>query len=70
MTDDIMKKKVQFFYDKQVAVHIKKKNGHFNRGLILEFALDLIILDDERSGAMPIYFEEIEEIEQRREKEE
>ena len=70
MTDDIMKKKVQFFYDKQVAVHIKKKNGYIHNGSIVEFALDLIILDDERSGAMPIYFEEIEEIEQRREKEE
>jgi hypothetical protein len=69
MTNEIMKKKVQFFYEKHVAVHIKKKNGYIHNGLIVEFAGDLIILDDERSGAMPIYFEEIEEIEQRRERE-
>lgn len=68
MTNELMKKKVEFFYKRQVAVHIKKKNGYIHNGNILEFAGDLIILDDERSEAMPIYFEEIEEIEQRREK--
>jgi len=66
MTNELMKKKVEYFYNKKVAVHIKKKNGYLNNGFILEFALDLIILDDERSGAMPIYFEEILEIEERR----
>lgn len=67
--EEVMKKKVEYFYKNKILVHIKKKNGFLNNGLILEFAGDLIILDDIKSGAMPIYFIEILEIEPKRERE-
>lgn len=67
---ELMKKKIEFFYTKGLAVHVKKKNGFIYNGNILEFALDLIILEDDKVGAMPIYFEEIFEVEKRREQNE
>jgi len=64
-TNELTKNKVRYFYDKKICVHITKKNGFFHNGMILEFAGDLIILDDEVNGATPIYFIEILEIEKR-----
>ncbi len=61
----ILKKKVQYFYDNQIPVHIVKKNKWFHNGMILELEGDLLILDDEKKGAMPIYLIEIEEIEKK-----
>lgn len=63
--NEITKKKVEYFYNNKIPVHIIKKNGFFNNGIILQFQSDLIILDDEKNGAMPIYFLEILEIEKR-----
>lgn len=61
----ILKKKVEYFYFKKIAVHIVKKNKWFHNGIILEFQGDLLILNDEKKGAMPIYLIEIEEIEKK-----
>ncbi len=64
----IILKKSQLFFQDRISVHIKKHNGYFHNGFILEIEGDLLILNDERSGAMPIYFMEILEIEKREEK--
>ncbi len=61
--NELMKQKVKYFFDDKIKVHIKKKNGYIHNGLILEIQGDLIILDDKKNGAMPIYFLEIFEIE-------
>lgn len=66
--DKIIKEKVEFFKDNKIAVHIVKKDGRFHNGLILEHSGDLIILDDEVLGSMPIYFLEVKYIEKRKEK--
>lgn len=65
--EERMKERVKYFYKNKTPVHITKKNGFFFNGLILEFSLDLIIIDDLKVGAMPIYFEEILEITKQRE---
>ena len=67
MEEEVVKKKVNYFYEKKIPVHIEKNNGFVNNGLILELAGDMIILDDLKNGAMPIYFIEIKEIEPKRE---
>jgi hypothetical protein len=70
MTDyTILKQKLSYFKDNKISVHIIKHNGRFHNGLILELAGDMIILDEEVAGAMPIYFEEIKDVEKRRERE-
>lgn len=65
---EALKKKVSYYKDKNLVVHISKKNGMWNNGLILEFKGDMIILDDQKVGTMPIYLIEIKEIEKKREK--
>ncbi len=64
----ITRKKLEFFKQENTSIHISKNNGWFHNGKILEIRGDLIILDDEKSGATPIYFLEIKEVEKRREK--
>ena len=64
----ILQKKVRYFFQDRILVHVTKHNGYVHNGLILELEGDLFILDDERNGAMPIYFLEVLEIEKRREK--
>lgn len=61
-----LKKLISFFYKEKIKVYICKKNERFYRGLILEFAGDMIILDDRVLGAMPIYLEEIKVVEKER----
>lgn len=61
--NEILKKKIEYFYKDKIVVHISKKNGLFNNGIIIEFAGDMIILNDLKNGATPIYFLEIKEIE-------
>lgn len=71
MNDDekrILTKRMKYFFENKIKVHIKKNNGFFYNGLILELEGDLLIIDDEKNKAMPIYIEEIKDIEKRREK--
>ncbi len=66
--DFINKKKVEYFFQNRIIVHVTKNNNYFHNGLILEIEGDLFILEDEINGAMPIYFFEVKEIEKRKEK--
>ena len=61
----ILYEKVSYFKNHNIAVHILKYDERFNNGKILELSHDLIILDDEVLGAVPIYFLEIKFIEKR-----
>jgi hypothetical protein len=67
-SNELIRKRVQYFYENKVVVHVRKNDGFFYNGVILEYAGDLIILDDERIGAIPIYFMEIKYIEKRYDK--
>lgn len=60
--------KAKYYYDLDVAVHIKKFNGYFHNGKIIELSNDFLILEDEKDGLMPIFFIEIMEIEKREER--
>lgn len=61
--EDIIKQKVQYFFDKKLAVHIALKNSRFFNGKILEFSKDLLMIDDKFLGATPIYLPEIKFVE-------
>lgn len=73
----ILKKKISYFKDNNITVHIVlKQEVHYHdkivhkwhNGKIIEFEGDQIILDEEVRGAMPIFLEEIKDIEKRRDK--
>ena len=61
--NELNKGKAKYFFENKIPVHISKNNGFFNNGIILEFSGDLLIIDDIRNGATPIYFLEIKDIE-------
>ena len=65
--NEIMKKKAEFFKDKNLAVHIIKKNTYFYNGFITEIHSDFLMLIDAVDGEMPIFFAEIKEIRKREE---
>lgn len=72
-TYEELKHQISYYKDKQIAVHIEKNNGRYYNGIILEVEGDMLILNDEKLGAIPIYFIEINFLEKReapREKEE
>ena len=68
--EKILKLKIKYYFDNQLPVHISLKSTRFLNGKILEFAGDMIIINDNQLGAVPVYFEEIKYVEPFREKEE
>lgn len=68
--NETKRNKAQFFKDRNIAVHISKKNNWFHNGKILDIESDFLILIDEKEGEMPIFFDEIFEIEKREDKNE
>ena len=50
-------------------VHISLKNFKFHNGIIIEVNTDFLIIIDEKHGQIPIYFNEVYDIEPREEKE-
>jgi hypothetical protein len=69
-TNEDIKQQILFFKENNIKVHIEKNNTRFYNGLILEFQGDMLILDDEVLGAIPIFISEIKFIEKRKDKNE
>lgn len=57
------KKKVIYFYEQKIPVHIKLKSGKWLNGRIVLVEVELFMIEDFRRGEVPILFEEIEHIE-------
>jgi len=66
--EETIRKKILFYSQQNLAVHIKKKNNWFHNGFIKSVENDHCILIDEKEGEMPIFFLEIFEIEKREDK--
>jgi len=67
---ELIRKKALFYKNQEIVVHISKTNKWFHNGIIVEIQEDLLILNDEVEGDMPIFFEEIVDIEKRKEEKE
>ncbi len=67
-TNERTTRQISYFKERKLSVHIEKNNGRFYNGIILEFRGDMLILDDEKLGAIPIYLIEIKFLEKRLEK--
>lgn len=69
MTDDdddskIFSAKCKYFFDKEIAVHIKKKDSEWFNGTIEEWTVNYIILDEFKKGPTgPIFYSEMERCE-------
>ena len=71
MKDNEMKEKemkLQFYFEKQITIHIENSSDKFYNGLILEILKDMIVLNDRFIGEIPIPLSEIKVIDRFREK--
>lgn len=61
--DELMRNKMQVFFDKKIPVHINLKNRTFYNGLITEMSSDFCILNDRVLGELPVFFMQVYEVE-------
>ena len=60
-----MRTKLEFYFEKQIIIHIRCLNGRFYNGIIMDLtpSKQLLVFKDNKLGAVPILFEEIFKIE-------
>lgn len=67
MEDDkktqLMKKKIQYFFDLGKKIHIILQNRQFLNGSIKEIRTDFILLEEDLNGEMPVFFLEMWNVE-------
>ena len=68
--EETIRKKILFYSQQNLAVHIKKHNNWFHNGVIKIIRDDHCILIDEKEGEMPIFFSEIFEVQKKEERKE
>ena len=60
---EILYNQLEFYKKNDMKVHILRTDTKFYNGKILELAGDMIILEDQKLGAMPLFFIEINTVE-------
>jgi len=69
MQDEIVKEKIEFYFNSKEKVHIKKINKDFLNGVLYGKLTDSIYLfKDEKFGNMKLFVKEIFDIEEYKEK--
>ena len=68
MEDDVIRQKVEFYQKNTTKVFLKKFNGSWYMGIILEYTKNHLILLDKKVGEVFIHFSEINKIEPYKEK--
>jgi len=64
MISEAMIKKIHFFFERKITVHISCEVDRFYNGLIIEIVgEDFILINDRVLGETPVYFSEIRNIE-------
>lgn len=60
---ETLKKQVQIFVERKIAIHIDLKNGRFYNGNINEVSADFFMLEDFKIGLTPIFYLQIKGVE-------
>lgn len=68
--DQVIEKRVNYFFKNTLPVHLKFKKGYWLRGYILEVGADYFELNEFMKGQIPVFFAELESIDQFKEKRE
>lgn len=61
--NDLIEKKIRAYSEKQIAVHIVKKNAEWLNGPITEVSEEFFIIDEFKKGQMPVFYSEISYVE-------
>lgn len=62
----IISNKVNYYFENGIAVHIGFKKGYWKRGFIKEVGADFFLLQEFIEGKMPVFYIEVEKIEEYR----
>lgn len=62
MTEEMIRRKVKFFFDNKKSIHIQFKKGNWKNGEILEISSDFFMLQEFLEGKQPIFFQQIEDV--------
>ncbi len=60
---EVIKKRCEVYQEKNIPVHITKKDLRWMNGFIKEVSADFIMLDEFKDGPSPIFFSEILNVE-------
>ncbi len=60
--EELIRQRVNYFFNIKKAVHIKFKKGNWKNGEIIEISSDFFMLDEFLEGPQPIFFLQIEDI--------
>lgn len=58
-TKDMNHERAKVFLEKQLRIHISKKNGTYYNGIITEVSADFFFIDDKEDGKQLVFFEEL-----------
>jgi hypothetical protein len=56
---DINYDRAKVFLEKQLKVHVSKRNGSFYNGLITEVSSDFFFIEDQKDGKQLVFFKEL-----------
>lgn len=59
---DLLQRKVAYFFNENIAIHLFYKSGEWARGNIVSIDGDKFILDERINGKIPIFFSEISDV--------
>ena len=57
--------KANFYLNENISVHIIKKGGWFHNGMIVKVNDNMLVIIDEKTGATPLFFDDIADIRNR-----
>jgi hypothetical protein len=62
--NELMRKKAEIFFKQGILIHITMKNKKFYNGDIMEpFGYDFMMFEDRVLGPMPIFFQQVHDME-------
>lgn len=62
MKEDILRRKILYYFDAKTCIHIKLKDNKFLNGVVEEIRGDFFILLENIKGNYPVFFEEVEDV--------
>lgn len=59
MDEILQKKRIEYFKNKNVEVHISRRDGSFYNGSIISIKEDYFEIRDRKQGLIPVFWEEV-----------
>jgi hypothetical protein len=60
--NEMIRTKIQTFFDKERPVHVDTKSGKWYNGFIREISADFFIINEFKFGEVPVFFLEVTDV--------